>query len=313
MTKHRRPKNQKHKASADQKKPDANGEAIVDHTSKSEDKKGTTLHGSDAPDQQRPPSPSKFFIAVYHWLLHWWDAPREKSKAADWAVAVLTVAIAIAAIWSACIFQGQLEEARRLTIISERPWLDINVEPSSDLTFNNEGVNVTVTFLVKNFGKSIAQRTQINAKVSPVAPSLPVAPQAGDVQEELCRSPGLQRIGTFDVLPDNKPIEPAPEQGVGVPMAEMNSLAVKSRDDSSRRFIGLYLVGCITYFSSFEPNPHQTRFAYHLGGPLLWQPDGKLLFLANGIFHTGDFEIGITIPKGRITMTKELFGSNGHY
>ena len=37
----------------------------------------------------------------------------------------LTVAVAIAAFWSACIFQSQLSEMHRATIIDQRAWIGL--------------------------------------------------------------------------------------------------------------------------------------------------------------------------------------------
>jgi hypothetical protein len=51
-------------------------------------------------NERNPPTPGEFVDAILHWLRHWWGAPREKSKAADWALAVLTVLIAVAAFWN---------------------------------------------------------------------------------------------------------------------------------------------------------------------------------------------------------------------
>ncbi len=53
--------------------------------------------------------------ALITWLQNWRAAPRERSKTADWAMVVLTLLAAIAAICSAIIFQGQPKEARRAT------------------------------------------------------------------------------------------------------------------------------------------------------------------------------------------------------
>jgi hypothetical protein len=82
------------------------------------DRKSTDLHNNYAQNERNPPTPSEFIV----WLRQWWDAPREKSKAADWALVALTVLIAVAAFWSAWIFQGQLSQAREATRLVERQW-----------------------------------------------------------------------------------------------------------------------------------------------------------------------------------------------
>lgn len=72
------------------------------------------------PLQSKPPS---FVAAVIRFLDRRSAAPREKSKAADWVMVGLTIAIAFVGIWSAFIFQHQLEDARRATLAQERPWV----------------------------------------------------------------------------------------------------------------------------------------------------------------------------------------------
>jgi hypothetical protein len=72
-------------------------------------------------EDDNPPTPTEFL----NWLRHWWDAPREKSKAADWVMVGLTVAVAIAAFWSACIFQAQLTEMHQASIMDQRAWVGL--------------------------------------------------------------------------------------------------------------------------------------------------------------------------------------------
>ena len=176
MTKHGRSKAQKGQAKRDQHKPDANGHPIVNQMTDLPDRKTPGFHETDSSDKDNPPAPSEFLLLVKDWLRSRKDAPRERSKAADWALVTLTIGIAIAAFWSACIFQGQLTEARRLTEISERPWLSVEIFPLSGISWIegappaselNDSPFMKLKVSIKNVGKSIAKDVQIDAKMIP--------------------------------------------------------------------------------------------------------------------------------------------------
>jgi hypothetical protein len=62
-------------------------------------------------------TPADFIEWVRAWLT---QANRDRSKFSDIAMVVLTVFIVIAAFWSACIFQGQLNEARLANVNIQR-------------------------------------------------------------------------------------------------------------------------------------------------------------------------------------------------
>jgi hypothetical protein len=131
------------------------------------------LNDNGSKNEGDPPTPSEFL----DWLRRWWDAPREKSKAADWVLVGLTVAIAIAAFWSAWVFQGQLEEAKRTTELTreaQRPWIKItDVElrkgygPIKTLAFHwpLTGAEVPPMLQIEvrmlNVGHSVAQDVEV--------------------------------------------------------------------------------------------------------------------------------------------------------
>lgn len=308
MTKHGRSKDPKRKTNADQKKPNTDGHSLVDHTTKLEDKKSTTLHDGNTSTEQQPPTATEFVNAVYHWLLHWWDAPREKSKAADWAIAALTIGIAIAAFWSAFIFQAQLEEARRQTEISERPWLSVEAAPVNGLLFvNGEQAVLKLKLSIKNVGKSIAKGVQADAKLFPAPAGMPVAVDAAEKQRELCDHPKTDSVGSFDLFPADHPVDR--EMDISAIPSSIIAQSVTT-GDKSRRFVGFYVVGCVSYHSSFGATIHQTRFAYHLIRSPITSPDGKFITLPNGTPLMMDFEVGVNVPQGEMGMMQELFSRN---
>src|ERR1035437_922051 len=113
------------------------------------------------------------WTAILNWLRHYWYAPREKSKWTDITIVILTVLIAIAAFWSACIFQRQLTEARKATQqntesfrIDERAWVEI--EPIKPILLMpsdtpNAGALFTCDIYPKNFGKTVATDILVRA------------------------------------------------------------------------------------------------------------------------------------------------------
>jgi hypothetical protein len=98
---------------------------------------------------------------------------REKSKGTEIALVVLTFLTAVAAIWSAHIFQGQLTEARLATQqstesfrIDERAWIEIEpVKPVllAPSVAPNGGAAFTCDIYLKNFGKTVATEISVKA------------------------------------------------------------------------------------------------------------------------------------------------------
>ena len=102
------------------------------------------------------------------WLRRYWDVKREKMTRGELATVVLTFLIAVAAFWSACVFQGQLKEARRATNLSEiqwkaqnRPWIGTSspIALPKQLVFLSyagskpyTGVELDTSLSIKNFG-----------------------------------------------------------------------------------------------------------------------------------------------------------------
>lgn len=126
-------------------------------------------------DSDNPPSPSESLAALVKWLRHYWDIPREKSKWTEAANVILTLLIAIAAFWSAWIFQGQLNEARKATDATlesfhtdERAWVEI--EPIKPILLqprdNKFGAAFKYEIYLKNAGKTAAHDIAVKAESS---------------------------------------------------------------------------------------------------------------------------------------------------
>lgn len=111
--------------------------------------------------QDLSPEPSLFLRYFLAWL-RGFHLDRERSKAADWVMVVLTFFTLLAAAVSAIYFQKQLTEARRSTnaairnfMLDERAWIlpDIKISEYKDVS----GKYINYTVGVKNIGKTVGR------------------------------------------------------------------------------------------------------------------------------------------------------------
>jgi hypothetical protein len=133
-------------------------------------------------EHNRDPTPSEVLNIASNWLRtvgpewvrRWLDNERPKSPWTDICMVVLTIVIAVAAIYSAWVFQGQLTEARNATQLAENqwrgqrvPWVgfanDMGFVPALDFfwgmqphVLNVPQATMTVAYTIKNFGNSPA-------------------------------------------------------------------------------------------------------------------------------------------------------------
>jgi hypothetical protein len=208
--------------------------------------------------------------------------------------------------------QRQTAEVRRQTEISERPWLSIEPKPIwlSYVTYpTGKQAVLVIRFSVKNVGKSVAKGIQIDAKMFPADPSMPVSVDAFQNQRDVCGHPvAAGQIGQFDLFPVDQPAER--EMDIPAVPSAIDAKAVSGRDDHSRKFVGFYVVGCASYRYSFGTDPHRTFFAYHLLGPVSLDAATKPLILANGMPVMAGFEVGINVKKDRLGLMQELVARN---
>jgi hypothetical protein len=203
---------------------------------------------------------------------------------------------------------------QRQTEISERPWLSIEPKPIwlnyVDYPTGKQAVLV-VRFSIKNIGKSVAKAIQIDAKMFPADPSIPVSLEAAKNQRDICEHPTSRQIGAFDLFPTEQPAEM--ELDIAAVPSAVTAKALAHRDDQSRKFVGFYFVGCASYHYSFGAELHQTFFAYHLVGPARFDADHRPLILSNGMPVMGAFEVGINVQKEQLGLMQELLARNDAY
>jgi|SRR5581483_6429967 len=207
---------------------------------------------------ENAPTPSEFLKLIRNWLEHYWDAPREASRWTDLAMVVLTVLIAAFAGWSAWIFQGQLTEAQRNTVSSQRAWVGIDRPIAlSSLTFNDkhEG-KASYVITIKNFGNSVALSTAVLAEATFALDQIePIVHSDCEAASVMSRG----RIDNAASLGFHDPLSAGTLfQGDGVGY-HFNDKPIKQGKLAFR----FTIVGCVVYRDQFH-NERHTRFCYTL-------------------------------------------------
>ncbi len=213
-----------------------------------------------------PPTPSEFIVLFRDWLIHYWDAPREKSKWTDVGMILLTTGIAAAAFWSAWVFNNQLAVMREQLEVTDRPWIRAEPQVSSPITFQENGnLAMDVTFVLDNVGRSVAtdvtvyagafvpkwegsehfsrpleRQVQLCGKVQPHALTITLFP------DEIKQFNVGLRISRKEIEANIVPPPP------GIP----NPPPGKRTDP--------ILFGCVDYRFSNLPEHHQTGFVYNI-------------------------------------------------
>ncbi|HEX4773254.1 MAG TPA: hypothetical protein VH351_20640 [Bryobacteraceae bacterium] len=298
MAKH--PKTNQQKEQAKKHSEQASKKESVGHVGTTPNSQATTNPKRHTNETDNPPTPTQMSN---------FGLNREKAKITDWLVVALTLLVAIAAFWSAWIFQGQLAEMHKATEIQERPWLSVEAQPVNGLSWvNGQQPVLVLKFAIKNVGHSIAKSSQLDVKMFPTSVGMPVAVDAIQHQRELCDHPKISPMQAFDLFPVDQPAER--QVDISAPTSTVAAQAVAVTSDKPRKFIGFYVVGCVTYRFSFGPNFHQNRFAYHLLSPALKSEDGNPPILPNGTPLLTGFEIGVNVPKDQLGIIQELFALN---
>lgn len=213
---------------------------------------------------------------------------------------------------SADAANASVEEIRKQTEITQRPWISVEVTPNSDLfwvdTPDGKYPGLSVKFSVKNEGHSIAKAVQLDLKYFASDPRNPIAPDALKNQSDLCNNPHPDPMTWFDLFPSTEPKETVESTSVA---ASAISKTAMTTDDHAHRLVGIYGVGCATYRSSFDTKLHQTRFAFHLASFPVMKKGGKFeLETIGGLPVMEAFDVGKLVPQKKIGIRRELNGFN---
>jgi hypothetical protein len=205
-----------------------------------------------------------------------------------------------AALNSALAIQKQTE-------ISERPWISVEATAERLIFVNGRQAALVLKLSIKNVGKSVAKNVQADAKMFAAPPGLPIAVESPTKQRELCDHPKLSQMFSTDLFPSGHPVER--ELDISVLPSDIAAQS-SSTADKSHSFVGFYVVGCLTYLFSFDNKVGQTRFAYHVIGPAGFTSGGQPVNLPNGTIPMMSFEVGVDVPKDKISLMQEALASN---
>ncbi len=227
----------------------------------------TAAPETDTKKQLDPSSWSKILKTALECLRHYRDTPREKSKRSDVVMVILTLGIAIAAFWSAWIFQGQLTDSQNANNRSEgqwetqqRPWVGLSggVEFTKPPIFQvfavnaakSTGIELSIAFKVKNFGLSPAFKTasEIEVRLGDNTLTLPQDQMKGACSLAVWNSQGedTATFGDSVVFP------------TGETTASFENVTGQPIELSKIRRV--WIAGCIAYQGAASAVIHHTKF-----------------------------------------------------
>jgi len=165
-----------------------------------------------------------------------------------------TQALAEQAVRQTELTQAQLE-------LSHRPWISVDIAPASPLVFDERGGVMMFNVTMKNVGHSVAKHVSLWMEF--------VVAGVHDLNETSNRLSNIMKQPVNEqsdygwlLFPNQLAAEPRP--AIAQPSDIQKALEIGHFKDVGA--IGLHLVGCVDYPSSFDPKKrHQTRFVYLLG------------------------------------------------
>jgi hypothetical protein len=196
-------------------------------------------------------------IAVIHALK---DAFRFLDAHAGVISALATVAIVFLTVFYVKYSKRQWKVMQKQLDLSERPWVSADVSIAQPLVFDQRGGVTAIRVRLKNVGHSVALYVSVWTALKVGAPD-PAE------QEKLCAVPKSPVNADSDygylLFPDQQIDEVQPM------IAEPNAIE-QGLKGPIEGVVTLYVLICVDYRSSFDPQHHQTRLVR-----LLARPDAK--------------------------------------
>jgi hypothetical protein len=177
--------------------------------------------------------------------------------------------------------------------IHDRPWLSVDVAPNGPITFNDEGgVHLSVRFMVKNIGRSVAVGMTLNvtAFIPKWREDMNAHEEAIERQKEVCGKIDTSFMA-YTLFPERHHVIDW-SFGLGKQDVEDGRLA-------GGNHILIYLVGCVDYQFSGQTDHHQTGFIYdaHRFDPTM--PYARFLI-----------EVGKVVPPEGFVLDKSFLGGD---
>src|SRR5258708_202561 len=156
------------------------------------------------------------------------------------------------------VMQGQLDIMKGQLEFDHRPWIAVNVEPSSPIVFDQRGCVFTCNVTMTNVGHSVAKHVSLWIDFALLGIENPK-----EVRDRLCNIMKNPENKGSDygwlLFPNQKTIEDRPV----IVSPERVKKALDNKTFQGLNAIGLHLVGCVDYPSPVDDKKrYQTRFEY---------------------------------------------------
>lgn len=217
------------------------------------------------------------------------------------SIAAVIVVVIQAVIYDrqAKALDAQLKISERLATtalrqfeITDRPWLAVDIELISPLTFDEQGGYLTFRIFAKNVGRSLAINATVNTKIVIPIFSGELSGQVIAEQLRVCQTVD-SRFMSYAVFPEQTFVS---DRGFRLGQQELEQSRIMNTDA-----VEIYLVGCVDYQFSGHEAHHQTRFVYQVQRAEAADP-GHLLLV----------RIGQDVPMDRLVLQK-LYVGRGDY
>jgi hypothetical protein len=155
----------------------------------------------------------------------------------------------------------QTELTRAQLELSHRPWVSVDVGIASNLVFDQRGATLMLNVKMTNVGHSVAKYVSLWTEFVVLG-----IHNLNEAHEKLCdimKQPVNQKSDYGWLLfPGQQVVE---SRGV-IASPQDIAKALEAPAFQGMKAIGLHLIGCVDYQSTFDPTKrHQTRFVYLVG------------------------------------------------
>jgi hypothetical protein len=197
--------------------------------------------------------------------------------------------------------QGKIMESqggimKEQLLASRRPWVGVDVSLTGDMEADIHGYTVRLKYTTQNYGTTPAVGVYLHPQIVLWTPGFDLDRE----QKKVCEmgmDPAVFSVGGHDLFPAQKN---ETYSGFGLSKSEIEkSLEVYRQtlgNDAPFTFINPFIMGCVTYRSTFDDTVHRTPFRVQLV-----REDPKII----GNFLSLNTSIG-TIPMKSIFVKPEI-------
>jgi hypothetical protein len=232
-------------------------------TSTPDDKPAATSH-HEADHGDWDPTPGEVLRLVAQWLRHRLGISVEKPKWTEVVTAVLTVILAIAAIVSAWLFQGQLTEARKTTRISlesfrvdQRAWIEI--QPSQPTLKSPASDPFGALFIYNIFPRNVGKTAAYDIVATATRGAPMSALSLGDNADEIASHQRMLQGNHFG-MPDDLIFRRVPRMlGPG----DVSDAPFDMYGQEPQKGLYQFLIGRVDYSDAFQIQ-HWVTFCFFI-------------------------------------------------